>query len=390
MSEIAQKIGTLDIAFLNPTNPNDVHQRIISPEAVVWLLREALSHDANDIHINTGHPVIIEVNNRMFTITRRAMDSIEVEQIANVLRGKEGASVILSQGKDYDGLFPLKDNDGVRRRLRVNMTATCSMRSQQSISIVLRPMLEKPPRPEDIGLDVALAERLFPQKGAVYVVGPTGSGKTTTFASIIRHAAETGCAYHGHLACYESPPEYDLEGMSSKDLLITQVAIHQNWGLPDFASGVRNALRRHPSAMLIGEVRDLETVQAVLEAALTGHPVFGTVHADSPAVAFRRLVSRFPANQQRAGLYDLIENTAAIVAQRLVNTINGGRAAVREWIVFDDDMRERLLMLESVGEVVMAIKQMVREHGCTFAMSAQELFDEGKISNTTLQSMQHR
>lgn len=383
-------IGTLRLPekeWAGSYRPN----RIVTKDDVLAVLRQALHHGANDIHINIGHPVIIESNNRMYKITKRQLDATEFDQIADVLRDKTSASMILAQDGQYDGQFVFTDMAGSRRRLRVNMTATTSVRLSKAASMVLRPMEEKPPMPSDIGLPEELVKKMFPAKGAVYVIGPTGSGKTTTFASLFRYAAQMGGMYHGHLACYESPPEFDLEGLSSEHLLITQVGIHQTWGLQNFADGVRNALRRHPSAMMIGEVRDYETVQAVIEAALTGHPVFGTVHADTPSIAFQRLLSRFPVQQQNSGLYDLIQTTEVILAQRLINRKDGGRCAVREWIVFDNAMRQKLLAIgTNTGALIEEINRMVEAHGCTFARSAQQLYEQGVIAEEELQKILER
>lgn len=384
-------IGTLNLPEKDWIGDGARIIRIGGKDDVIALLRQALLQGANDIHINVGHPVIIESNNKMYKLTRRPLDMTEFDQIADVLRDKSSASMILAQEGSYDGMFVFVDAHGLRRRLRVNMTATTSVRLNKAASLVLRPMDETPPMPSDIGLPEELVKQMFPAKGAVYVIGPTGSGKTTTFASLFRYAAEVGGAYHGHLSCYESPPEFDLEGLSSEHLLITQVGIHQTWGLADFAEGVRNALRRHPSAMMIGEVRDYETVQAVIEAALTGHPVFGTVHADTPSIAFQRLLSRFPTQQQASGLFDLIQTTEVILAQRLINRKDGGRCAVREWIVFDDEMRQKLLSIgQDIGNLIKEINNMVEVKGCTFARSAQHLYDQGLIDEHELQKILNR
>lgn len=384
-------IGTMDMGIVEYKTFQYPPNRFMDKESILSLLRECLSHEPNDIHIHSDHPVIMEIDGAMIRATERPIDWSEFSAIADVLRQKDSATTILSQSQDYDGEFPMTDKDKVRRRLRVNMTGTTSVRNPQAAHIVLRPMQGKPPMPNEIGLDGPILQSLFPPKGAVYVIGPTGSGKTTTFASLFAYAALSGeTPYHGHLATYESPPEYDLEGLSSPNLLITQTAIHAPWGLPDFATGIRNALRRHPCAVMIGEVRDLETVQAVVEAALTGHPVFGTVHADSPVVAFQRLLSRFPASQQSAGLYDLIMTTEVILAQRLVPRVGGGRIAVREYIVFNDMLRREMLQLGNPGEVAAMIARRTDEFGCSFSASARQLFDAGLIAEEDMMAIVNR
>lgn len=372
--------GTLDVPLLPRLTASKARDRYAEKADIQDLLREALEHKPSDIHIVSGHPVLLEINGEFGRLTDHALEWAEFENVARLLRDKEGATTILSQGLDYDDSFTMVDATNARRRLRVNMTAISSLRARQSASLVLRPLSDIPPTVGDLGIPEELLSRCFPSRGCVYVIGPTGSGKTTLFASIIRHAAETGCAGSGHLATYESPPEFDLEALSSKYLLITQVAINSTWGLSTFADGGRNAMRRHPCIIMIGEVRDYETVAACVEASLTGHPVLATTHADSPALAFQRLVTRYPAAQQRAGLYDLIMTTEVIIAQRLVKARHGGRTAVREWIAFDTAMRRKLLAQPDAQAVVAAIQEMVDEHGRSFVTSAKMLVAEGLIT----------
>jgi len=380
------KIGTLRLPELEWKSHNSSRlSKFAEKVDVMELLREALLHDPSDIHINVGHPVILEIRDKMFRLTSNIVDATEFELFARIIRDKEAATTDLSQSKDYDGGFVFKDIDGVFRRLRVNMTALNSVRNNNAGSLVLRPLLDKPPTVEATGLPPALVQRCFPKSGGVYVVGPTGSGKTSTFGSLIRFAAESGKAYHGHLRAYEAPPEFDLEALSSEHLLITQVAIGAPWGLETFAHAVRNAMRAHPVAIMIGEVRDYETVSAVVEAALTGHPVFGTIHADNPAVAFQRLITRYPSERAQAGMYDLISTTEVIIAQRLVKCLDGSRAALREWLCFDDDVRKKLLGVTSPGEVSVEMMKLVedRNFGQSFGESARQLLDAGRISEET-------
>lgn len=383
------RIGTLHLPELEWKSYNS--QRITKFNDrvdVMELLREALLHDPSDIHINVGHPIILEIRDQMHRLTGNILDATEFELFARIIRDKEAATTDLSQSKDYDGGFVFKDIEGAYRRMRVNMTALNSVRNGNAASIVLRPLQDKPPTVEVTGLPPHLVQRCFPKSGGVYVVGPTGSGKTSTFGSLIRYAAESGKAYHGHLRTYEAPPEFDLEALSSQHLLITQVAIGVPWGLANFADGVRNAMRAHPVAIMIGEVRDYETVSAVVEAALTGHPVFGTIHADNPAVAFQRLITRYPAERAQAGMYDLISTTEVIIAQRLVKCLDGSRAALREWLCFDNDVRRQLLRARTPGEVSTAMMSMVENKRCgqSFGESARQLFEAGRISLETAMS----
>lgn len=376
------QIGTMNTPLLNWQTQSRPRDRYTEHQDGLELVREALSHNPSDIHINSGHPVILEINGTMHRLTEHELEWAEFENIARIVRDKEGATSVLSDGKDYDGAFVVTEGDRskIRRRLRVNMTGTNSIRSTQSGSIVMRPLMDVPPTIDAIGLPAELVDQCYPRRGGVYVVGPTGSGKTSTFASLVAHAARSGAYYHGHWRCYEAPPEYDLEALSSQHIMITQVEIGGNWGLKTFADAVRNAMRAHPVAILLGEVRDYETVSAVVEAALTGHPVFGTIHADNPATAFQRLITRYPVEQMAAAMNDLIVTTEVIIAQRLIKRLDGtGRVAIREWLVFDDTVRRNLLTLKTAAEVSVAIMDLVQSRGRSFRASAQLLVEEGTI-----------
>lgn len=348
-------------------------------------IREALLHKPSNIHITVGHPIILEIKGSLSRMTASPIDQNEFEQFARVIRGKEGATSILSQSSDYDGGFTIDDIAGNRRRLRVNMTALNSVRHPGAASFVMRPLDDMPPTLSQVGMPEELIPYCYPKDGAVYVVGPTSSGKTSTFAALFRYAAETGNAYHGVMRCYESPPEFALDDLSSEHLIIDQVAVNDAWGLKTFADAVRNAMRAHPCAIMIGEVRDLETVQAIVEAALTGHPVFGTVHATNPTVAFQRLITRYPAEIQSSGLYDLISTTQLIIAQRLVKCLDGNLAALREWLIFDPSVRSKLYRAGSPGAVAeqMAVFINNKDYGQSFAESARQLFEEGRIDEAT-------
>lgn len=384
-------IGTMKMELLKPLFGDYPPEHFHTDDNIRNMLRAALMYEPSDIFINVGHPVILLINGKLKRLTNKLIEFSEFGNIARTLRNKEGATSILSTQKDYDGKFQLTDAKGVSRRMRVNMTATVALEYSESARIVLRPMQDVPPLPRDIGIGDDLLRHLYPQWGAVYVIGKTGVGKTTTFSSLVRHAAENpSTGYHGHWATYEAPVEYDLFSLSSAHLLITQTEIEEIWGLKTFADGIRNAMRVHPIAIMLGEVRDRDTIKAVVEAALTGHPVFGTVHADTPAIAFQRLLSRFDRGEQQAALYDLIKTTRVIVAQDLLDGVHRPRVAVREWVVFTKELVDQLLALEHIGDVIAAIDQAVKDQGTSFYDSAVALFSRGEITEGVLRKFMNR
>src|SRR4029079_13829418 len=143
--------------------------------------------------------------------------------------------------------------------------------------------------------------------------------------------------------------------------------------------GVRNALRRKPRLILVGEARDPETIAAVMEAAMTGHPVYTTLHSNSVAETMRRLVITFPADERQGRTIDIIETVRVVISQRLVPTIDGKRAALREYLIFDEKIRDILLETDILN-ITNVVRKLVKEHGRTMEADAREKFEAGVIT----------
>jgi len=144
--------------------------------------------------------------------------------------------------------------------------------------------------------------------------------------------------------------------------------------LPDFAKGVRNALRRKPNIILVGEARDRETINAAIEAAQTGHAVYSTTHTMGVAATIRRLISAFESTERTERAYALMESLRLIVTQALVPRVGGGRIGVREWMIFDDVVREKLLEMD-FQEWSTEIQRMIPNYGQTINESADKVFE---------------
>jgi defect-in-organelle-trafficking protein DotB len=149
--------------------------------------------------------------------------------------------------------------------------------------------------------------------------------------------------------------------------------------LPSFAAGVRNALRRKPRLILVGESRDPETIGASIEAALTGHPVYTTLHSNGVAETLRRLVNSFPAEEAKARMIDIIETIRVVIWQQLVPSAEGKRIALREFLVFNEKLRD--ILLDSKLENISAnTRQMLKKYGQPMSVDAKRKFDAGLIT----------
>jgi len=329
---------------------------------------------ASDITLQTNEHVIAEVYGRLHRITKRRMMNTEIGDMLNYIYGPNGTTQILS-GKDVDTHYEVRPSRSERYRYRVNGTG-CQVEGHDAIQMTLRTIPSEPPTLESMELEPALLAALAPQEGVVYVTGATGSGKSTLLAAIIRHLAENADS-HRKMLTYESPIEFVYDSIDRPSTVISQSEIPRH--LPSFAAGVRNALRRKPRLILVGESRDTETIAAVMEAAITGHPVYTTLHSNGVSEVMRRLVNTFPAEERHGRTIDIIETVRVIIWQKLVPTVDGKRVALREFLVFDEFIRDKLLTV-NIENITAEARRLLKEYGQPMIVEAKRQFDAGVIS----------
>jgi len=298
-------------------------------------LRFCVEKEASDITFQTKSPVMIEIKGRLQKVTKRSLTQSEVADLINGIYGANATAQLLS-GSDLDTQYETRIDKSFRDRFRVNATG-CLVDGNFGIQITLRAIPNSPPYLTNMNLDENLQKSLMPTQGIIIVAGATGSGKSTLLASIMRELLESES---GKILSYESPIEFVYDSVVSENALISQSEIPRN--LPDFPRAVRNALRRKPEYILVGEARDKETISAVIDAALTGHTVYTTVHSNGVADTIRRMVAAFPHDERYGRSVDLISMVRAIIWQMLVPTEDGSRHAVREWLIFSPEVRSRL------------------------------------------------
>lgn len=345
-----------------------------TPTHLQNLLAYAHKLNASDITIQTNEPVYVEVYGRLIRVTNRKLSNTEVGEILNTIYGPNGTTQLLS-GSDVDTHYEFHPTRSERYRFRVNGTA-CQVEGHDAIQITLRTIPSTPPALADLGLEPELVAACAPHQGIVYVTGATGSGKSTLLASIIRDLAEKTDS-NRKILTYESPIEFVYDEITKPSSVVSQSEIPRH--LPSFAAGVRNALRRKPRLILVGEARDPETISAALEAALTGHPVYTTLHSNGVAETMRRLVTSFPTDERHGRTIDIIETIRLAIWQQLVPTIDGKRVALREFLIFDEKVRD--ILLDSELENVTAVtRKLLKEYGQPMSVDAQKKFDAGIIS----------
>jgi len=281
------------------------------------LLQLVVSEGASDLHIRVGTAPTIRVHGILHRVEGPSLAPEGAEELMRSITSEEHIQQVRERGgADFAFAF------GDAARFRVSV-----FKEKGNFGMVLRQIPSKMLTFEQIGLPESVKELLFKPRGLVLVTGPTGSGKTTTLASLLNIVNET--REEVHLITVEDPIEYYHK---HKKALITQREVHVD--VPNFAEALRRALRQDPDMILVGEMRDLETIEAAITAAETGHLVFGTLHTTGAAKTIDRITNAFPSNQQEMVRIQLSTVMQAVISQLLVPRIDKpGRVAVFEVMV---------------------------------------------------------
>lgn len=338
-------------------------------DILIWSVQRKTS----DISIQTDRPIYNDISGILRPATRRPLDSADLNVFLTKIYGAD-AMARLASGVDLDLSYEVRPDRNTRVRFRVNITPMLS-KGRDAVQITMRALPDVPPKITDLNVDQAIIDAWAPRDGLVLVTGPTGSGKSTLLAAGMRMLIERpeGC---GKMLTYEAPIEFVYDAITSDKSLVAQSEIPRH--LKSFEAGVRNALRRKPNIILVGEARDRETISSAIEAGQTGHAVYSTVHTIGVAPTIRRMVATFEPSERTERAYALMETMRMIVTQILVPKVGGGRQALREYLVFTDEIREKFLGLPFDQWPVELIKA-VRTQGLPMVKSAKKALDEGLI-----------
>ncbi len=281
------------------------------------LLQLVVSEGASDLHIRVGVSPTIRVHGTLHRVEGPACKPEDTEELMRSLSSEEHIQQVREQGgADFAFAF------GEAARFRVSV-----FKEKGNFAMVLRQIPSKLLTFEQIGLPESVKELLFKPRGLILVTGPTGSGKSTTLASLLNIVNET--REEVHLITIEDPIEYYHK---HKKALVTQREVHVD--VPNFAEALRRALRQDPDMILVGEMRDLETIEAAITAAETGHLVFGTLHTTGAAKTIDRLTNAFPVQQQEMVRIQLSTVLQAVISQILLPRVDKpGRVAAFEIMV---------------------------------------------------------
>ncbi len=362
------KRGIDDLKETWPAEPDRFLEHHIDP-FLLWCVKKG----ASDITFQSNRSVYSEIHGTLYPSTYRALDAADMAAVLVRLYGTE-ALAILAGGADIDLSYEVMVDRFTRTRFRVNMTAILAD-GRDGVQVTMRTLPSAPPTMKQLNIEAEIIANWKPRQGLVLVTGPTGSGKSTLLAAGNRMLIESlhGC---GKMLTYEAPIEFTYDTIISKRSLVAQSEIPRH--LPSFAAGVRNALRRKPEIILVGEARDRETISAAIEAGQTGHTVYATVHTTGVAATIRRMVSTFEPSERTERAFALMETIRMVVTQTLVPKIGGGRVALREYMPFTEEIRERLLSL-TFDQWPLELMQMVPKYGKTMEKAAKDAYEAGLI-----------
>ncbi|MGD9873521.1 MAG: type IV pilus twitching motility protein PilT [Kiritimatiellia bacterium] len=326
------------------------------------LLQLVVDENASDLHLAVGAPPILRLHGRLHPLDAEPLKPIDTERFMKSITSEDHQQKVREGGgTDFGFGF------GTAARFRVSV-----LKQKGSLGMVLRQIPTNLMSLEDIGLPPQVKELLYKPRGLILVTGPTGSGKTTTLASMINVInIERDC----HIITIEDPIEYYHDHKRS---IITQREIGVD--VPTFEEALRRGLRQDPDVMLVGEMRDLETMEAAISAAETGHLVFATLHTTGAARTVDRIVDAFPTNQQEQIRTQLASSIVAVISQLLlVRRDAPGRIAAFEIMIATPSIRS-LIRDNKTFRITSDIQTGARWGMVTLDAHLEALYNEGSIS----------
>lgn len=334
-------------------------------DQLMALLTAGVQHHASDIHFRVGEPPVLRINGALTPLKYDRLTPADTLAVCQLVVRDPDARAGLERVQELDTSFPLP---GVAR-FRVNI-----YRQRGSLAAILRIVPPKVPTIEELSLPPVLKEIASYERGLVLVTGSTGSGKSSTLAAMVNFINETRRA---HIVSIEDPIEFLHSNQKS--------SVSQREIGPDsksFQAALRSALRQDPDVILVGEMRDAESIDIALKAAETGHMVFSTVHTPDAVKTIGRLVSVFSSDEQTNVRYRLADALKATVSQRLLPRIDGaGRVLAAEIMIVTSTVQD---LIRDVGRTGL-LKDTIEKGGSQYGMQSfdqhlKKLYEEKRIS----------
>lgn len=325
------------------------------------LLSLMVEHDASDLYLTMDSPPMYRINGVIRPAGNRCLETGDTEQLANSIMNDRQQREFLETSEMNLALYYTSLG-----RFRVNI-----FRQRSCVGLVIRQIKSKIPTVEDLELPQVLKDVSLTKRGLVLLVGATGSGKSTSLAAMIDYR-NTNTA--GHIITIEDPIEFVH---THKKSIVTQREIGLD--TQNLQMALKNSLRQAPDVILIGEIRDTETMEAAIAFAETGHLCLATLHSNNANQALERIMNFFPPEKHSQMYMQLSLNLRAIISQRLIKTIDGGRVPAVE-VLLDSPRVKDLVNKAQIAELKEAMEKSSTLGMQTFDQSLYELYKAGKIT----------
>ena len=337
----------------------------MGPQVIFNYLIAMGHHNASDLYITVGKPAILRSEDNMITISDSVMDAEGINEILSAI-------LTTRQKREFETTMELNTalDMGEHGRFRVNV-----LRQRQAPALVIRRIISTIPKFEELRLPPLFGELAMERRGLVLITGMTGSGKTTTLASMVDHR---NSLEEGHIVTIEDPIEYFHQ---HKKAVITQREVGVD--TESYSIAMKNALRQRPDVILVGEIRDREVMEQALAIAETGHLCLATIHTNNSYQAIERIVNLFPEDYAPQIRLNLSLNLKAIISQRLIKGVDDLLVPAIEVMINQGFVRE-LIQKGEIGKIKDVMEQNISNGMCTFDQYLLKLYRAGLVSEDTV------
>lgn len=318
------------------------------------LIQVAVQHQASDVHIRSGETPVLRIKGDLVPVQTKNFSVEDIVDIMSIMTNDPEFHQKVNTINELDGGYSVPE----MCRVRFNF-----FRFSTQLGIILRVIKDKVPTLKELGMPAILSQIALQNRGLILITGATGSGKSTTLAAMINHINENRAS---HILTIEDPIEYVHKQQSSR---ITQREIGIDTG--SYTEALRAALRQDPDVILVGEMRDPETVSTALKAAETGHVVFSTMHTTNVLTTIGRIISMFSPQEQPEIRKRMAENIHAIIGQRMLPGKNQNVILAQEIMVTNPGVKEAIQGKEDIGRI-----QTIMANGFQKGGSGGQTFDQ--------------